>query len=66
MSRNVTRIARVSAFASTGPADAEGLKSEGVLGADATNTLSSPLWNFVDVNSTNFSRRFYRAVCSPH
>jgi hypothetical protein len=31
----------------------------------ATNTLSSSLWNFVDVNSTNFTHRFYRAVCRP-
>jgi uncharacterized repeat protein (TIGR01451 family) len=30
-----------------------------------TNTLSSNLWNFVDVNSTNFSRRFYRAASGP-
>jgi len=31
----------------------------------ATNTLSTSIWNFVDVNSTNFTHRFYRAVCSP-
>jgi subtilisin-like proprotein convertase family protein len=27
-----------------------------------TNTLSGSLWNFVDVNSTNYMQRFYRAV----
>jgi subtilisin-like proprotein convertase family protein len=30
-----------------------------------TNTLSSNLWNFVDAKSTNYSRRFYRAVAQP-
>jgi subtilisin-like proprotein convertase family protein len=30
-----------------------------------TNTLTSNLWNFVDVNSSNYSRRFYRAVSGP-
>jgi len=30
-----------------------------------TNTLSSSLWNFVDLNSTNFTHRFYRAVYRP-
>jgi subtilisin-like proprotein convertase family protein len=31
----------------------------------ATNTLSSSIWDFVDVNSTNFTHRFYRAVYRP-
>jgi hypothetical protein len=31
----------------------------------ATNTLSSSIWTFVDLNGTNFTQRFYRAVCRP-
>jgi uncharacterized repeat protein (TIGR01451 family) len=31
----------------------------------ATNTLSGPTWVFEDLNSTNLTRRFYRAVSRP-